>query len=289
MANAAEEMFNKLAALMQQQTEETQKERQEAAAREARMQELLEKAITSKTEEPKTTKIPANATPAPMLSHGVSLREFTVWRQKLEDYMLLTGIHKAPNKEQKAVLRSLLDDEWFRIARFAIGIDMENEEEEIEEIIDQMQSYLRNQRNVVLDRKEFYMRNQQNDEKFDDYFISLQEIAGFCDFCTHCIDEQYRDRIVTGIQDEDTVKNLLAEKKLTLEIAVGICRANENASNDTEKLQGSSNIDRIAKYERQGRNSSQYSKAKYTNSQNKPQATSYQTRFQMQFLWRQLA
>ena len=114
-----------------------------------------------------------------------------------------------------------------------------------------MQKHLRSQRNVVLDRKKFYSRNQQCDEKFDEYYIALQEIAAFCDFCPQCINQQYRDRIVTGIQQEETVKELLSEKALTLEKAVAICRANENASNDTENLQATaSGINRIAQYKK---------------------------------------
>ena len=60
-----------------------------------------------------------------------------------------------------------------------------------------------------------------------------------------------RDRIVTGISNEETVKALLSEKKLTLEKAVTLCRANENAQNDTENLGATaSGIHRVAKYKK---------------------------------------
>ena len=62
-----------------------------------------------------------------MLLHNASLREFTTWKQKFYDYSLLTGISKVPNNQQKAVLRSLLDDEWFRVTKFALNINMEAE------------------------------------------------------------------------------------------------------------------------------------------------------------------
>ena len=106
----------------------------------------------------------------------------------------------------------------------------------VDTIIDRMQEHLRSQRNIVLDRKEFYTRNQQADEPFDDYYIALQEIAAFCEFCTECSDQQFRDRLVTGIRDEETVKQLLTEKQLTLEKTITICRAKENANKDSENL-----------------------------------------------------
>ena len=46
--------------------------------------------------------------------------------------------------------------------------------------------------------------------------MTLQEIAAFCDFCETCLADQYRDRIMTGISDEETLRELLTEKELTL-------------------------------------------------------------------------
>ena len=251
-----EELLRTMATLLEQQQTTMATEREEAKKREENMQKMLEKALGAPNPKDKSNgetnkKIPVNATPAPMLSHSASLREFSVWRQKLADYMLLTGINKTSNDRQKAVIRSLLDDEWVRITKFALDIDMDEDNVDVENILNGMQNHLRSQRNIVLDRKEFYMRNQQTDEKFDDYFITLQEIAGFCDFCENCLDEQYRDRIVTGVHDEETLKNLLSTKDLTLGKAVEICRANENAANNTENLQSTSeSINRIAKYKK---------------------------------------
>ena len=267
-----EEAIAKLTELMQAQSARMDEERRASIEREERMQTLLENALDKVPKVPVPAveeshgknKIPTNATPAPMLLHNASLREFTTWKQKFNDYRLLTGISKVPNNQQKAVLRSLLDDEWFRVTKFALAINMESEDTTVETIIEQMQQHLRSQRNVVLDRKEFYMRNQQQDEKFDDYFIALQEIAGFCDFCKHCLNQQYRDRIVTGVQNEETVKDLLSTKDLTLDKAVALCRANENANQDTEKLQATaSGINRVSRYQNQ--KPKQYAMSDYEN------------------------
>ena len=171
---STEELLAQMAELMKQQTERMNEEREEASKREQRLQTLLENAMKKEPtgNENQKPKIPSNATPAPMLSSNATLREFATWTQKYHDYSLLTGIHKAPNNQQKAVLRSLLDDEWFRVAKFALGIEMGNEETTVDTIIEKMQAHLRSQRNIVLDRKEFYSRNQQAGERFDDYYIA---------------------------------------------------------------------------------------------------------------------
>ena len=185
-------------------------------------------------------KKPTNPSPAPRLNGNCSLREFSSWKTKWADYCLLNSIDKLEPGEQKAVFRALLDDEWLRILQFVLQIKLGDESSTTDEIITAMQEYLRSQRNIVLDRKDFYLRNQQHGESFDDYYMTLQEIAAFCDFCQICAADQYRDRIMTGISDEETLRQLLTEKELTLEKAVSICRARENANKDNEALQDSS-------------------------------------------------
>ena len=137
-------VITRLTALIQQQAEAMETERKESTKREERMQALLENAIhklpnideNASTRPPQSaTKIPSNATPAPHLSHNASLREFVTWKQKFNDYILLTGVDKASNNRQKAVLRSLLDDEWFRVTKFALNIDMELEATSVDAVI----------------------------------------------------------------------------------------------------------------------------------------------------------
>ena len=74
------------------------------------------------------------------------------------------------------MFRALLDDEWLRILQFVLQTKLDDNSTSIDEVINEMQTYLRSQRNVVLDRKEFYSRNQQNGESFDDYYMIVSEI-----------------------------------------------------------------------------------------------------------------
>ena len=57
-------------------------------------------------------RLPASATPAPHLSSSASLRDFAVWREKLNGYLLLTGASALPVTSQRAVLLSLVDEDW---------------------------------------------------------------------------------------------------------------------------------------------------------------------------------
>ena len=188
----------------------------------------------------------AMSTPAPRLHEGASLREFTAWREKFNGYALLTGLTSHPQVTQTAALTSLLDDQWTRTLRHGLDVDINSSDTKT--ILDSMERHLRGQRNIILDRREFYRRQQDGGESFDDYLVALREIAQFCDFCSHCSDLQLRDRIVTGIRDEETLRALLSENDLTLQTTISICRARENAEQNSTAI--SSRIQPVSAYRR---------------------------------------
>ena len=57
----------------------------------------------------------------------------------------------------------------------------------------------------------------------------MKEIAAFCDFCTACVDERLRDRLVVGVRGDEARRRMLETAGLTLQTAADICRAAENA------------------------------------------------------------
>ena len=182
-----------------------------------------------------TVRLPASATPAPHLSSSASLREFTVWAEKLRGYMMLTGASDLPVEGQRAVLLSLLDEDWHRVIRF--GLDLADSAS-LEAIVTAMEGHLRNMRNVLVDRRDFYARVQEPGECFDDFLCGVKELASFCAFCEHCVETQIRDRVVCGARDEEAVRRMLEDPELTLKRAVDICRANENARATCDDLRG---------------------------------------------------
>ncbi|KAF0290059.1 hypothetical protein FJT64_011716 [Amphibalanus amphitrite] len=95
-----------------------------------------------------------------------SLREFTVWTEKVKGYFLLTGAGELHVKGQRAALLSLLDEDWHRVIRF--GLDL-TEDATPDTVMNAMEGHLRKQRNVLVDRREFYGRVQEPGERFDEF------------------------------------------------------------------------------------------------------------------------
>ena len=248
----SEEQVARLAELLAKQLEDS-------AKREERLTALMERMCTP-AEAPGNVPTPSPIVRGPIakvpipheLPSSISLREFDAWRHKLQNHATSQRWSLLPVSEQRSALLAFLSDDWSRIIRYQLAV---SSEADLTAMLDAMQKYLREQRNVVLDRREFDLRRQEPGETFDDFVCALREIAGFCDFCETCVDIRLRDRIISGIRDEETLKRLLEINDISLEKTIDICRACENASRSTADLRGgsTSSLQKMSQYKRDQR------------------------------------
>lgn len=97
-------------------------------------------------------------------------------------------------------------------------------------IVTAIQRYVEGQINESVERRNFHRCVQQPGETFDDFLVSLRELAKTCNFCSNqCTQKNIRDQIIEGLLDGDTIEDLLKEKDLTLDTTVTKCRAQEAA------------------------------------------------------------
>ena len=195
-----------------------------------------------------TVRLPASATPPPYLTSSASLRDFAVWREKLNGYMLLTGASALPIASQRAALLSLVDEDWHRVLRYGLRVAADAD---LSDVVDAMEKHLRKQRSVLVDRRAFYAHVQEDGENFEDFLCTVKELAAFCDLCTQCFDSRLRDKVVCGLRDEDTVKRLLEDPDLDLQKTIDICRASENARSTCADIRApASSVNRLSAYRR---------------------------------------
>ena len=125
------------------------------------------------------------------------------------------------------------------VLQIAIGIDSD-EDISVATIFDQIQEYVRAKRNVTLDRVALEERKQEECETFDQFYISLREIANNADLCKICIDDRLTTRIMSGIRDPETRRKLLAyTHPPSLQTTIDICRSEESALKDEHTLANS--------------------------------------------------
>ena len=97
-------------------------------------------------------------------------------------------------------------------------------------IIEALQAYIDGHLNETVERRNFRCRKQQAGETFNDYLISLRDLAKTCRFCSDsCIEKNIWDQLIEGISDSDTVEDLLQENNLNLTRAIAICCSKEAA------------------------------------------------------------
>ena len=92
-----------------------------------------------------------------------------------------------------------------------------------------MTEYFEPQRNIIYERYLFNSATQRSENKIDQFVNELRKLASTCEYGT-LSDELIRDRIVIGISDSSMRARLLRERDLTLNKAIDMCRASEQAT-----------------------------------------------------------
>ncbi|CAC5396265.1 unnamed protein product [Mytilus coruscus] len=111
----------------------------------------------------------------------------------------------------------------------------ENEADKLEVLLKKFEDYCIPKKNVTVIRNRFNTRVQNSSESIDQYLTDMKLIAKNCEF-EHLKDGLIRDRIVCGTNSSRVKERLLREDGLTLDKAVGICRADEESRKQMKTL-----------------------------------------------------
>ena len=161
--------------------------------------------------------------------------DFSAWKAQWEAYMNLSGLDKEPQNKQVQALTLCLSRETLTIVD-NLGLTKANRGK-VESIVEAMQRYVEGHINESVERRNFRRRVQQPGEMFDDFLVSLRELAKTCNFCSdECTQKNIRDQIIEGLIDGNTVEDLLQQKDLTLEAAITKCQAQEAAKRQRAEM-----------------------------------------------------
>ncbi|XP_065190896.1 uncharacterized protein K02A2.6-like [Sycon ciliatum] len=234
---------------------------QASALRDQQFQTLMERmsnqTSTSSTTPPAPKSVSAER---PVLLSTATMAEFTAWEEAWRDYAQCQCLASHDRHTRMSAFRQALDEDLRRFIRE--GIIAFPEDADIADAIPVLQQYIRRQRNPLLDRIEFYKRRQQRGESFDSFYTALRELFHACDFsgcsvCHNCNqamcnpckagllkfnNDILRDRIVTGVFEDDVRHKLLALQNLDLEATVKLCRAEEAACQTSSGIPSSGHV-----------------------------------------------
>ena len=177
--------------------------------------------------------------PPPLSFEGNISENWRYFKQKWGHYVILTKLSQQSREYQVALLLHTLGDEALRVYN---GFQFTTPEEDrtIAEITAQFDTFAVGEVNETYERFIFNKRDQKDGESFESFLAAIRNLVRTCNYCDNCVNSIVRDRIVLGIQAPDTQQSLLREIKLDLDKCVSICKASENATEQSKLLRAES-------------------------------------------------
>ena len=167
--------------------------------------------------------------PKPLDVDGDRADNWKIWKQRWDNYCIITGLLDQPEDYKCAMLLHSIGIEAMRIfngLKFSDGEDRNN----MADVIKKFDQHFLGQTQEFFERFQFNRRNQESGESIDEYVSVLRNMAKTCGFCDCMRELLIMDRILLGILDDKTREELLSTHDLTLGKALEICRAREAAT-----------------------------------------------------------
>ena len=152
--------------------------------------------------------------------------DFKAWKSQWQAYLSLSGLAEQDAAKQVQALTLCFSRETVTIVE-NLGLS-DHQRGDVTAVVSAIQRYVEGHINESVERRTFRRRVQQPGETFNDFLVSLRELAKTCNFCSaDCTQKNIRDQIIEGLLDGDAIEHLLQEKDLTLDKAISTCRAQE--------------------------------------------------------------
>ncbi|ELU06507.1 hypothetical protein CAPTEDRAFT_195620 [Capitella teleta] len=134
-----------------------------------------------------------------------------IFRQKWENYAIITKVANQEMQYQVALLLHTVGDQALRIYN-GFQFTTPDDQRTTKEIIEAFEKFAIGSVNVAYERFIFNKREQGEGEPFDAYLTQLRTLIKTCDYCETCVDSILRDKIIIGVRDAETQKHLLKER-----------------------------------------------------------------------------
>lgn len=165
-----------------------------------------------------------------------------VWKQMWSNYMVIAKLDSQPPEYKVALFLHCIGVEALKIFN-GFQFDSPEDRNDMAKIIEKFDQFTIGELNETFERYTFNSRNQQENESIDVYVTALRTLAKTCNFCDCMHDSIIRDRIVLGIQDKQTRKRLLQERKLTLKSCIDLCKSSEATNAQLKTISGAQNAE----------------------------------------------
>ena len=166
------------------------------------------------------------------LTHGNIAENWRIFKQAFKIYTIASGLDEKSEKVQSSTLLHVIGHEaiellnTFKWDACDKDCDSKNDFHSVSCMLGKFDAYFSPKKNVTIERHIFFSRNQSEGEQFDVFLTDLKLKAKTCEF-ENLKESLIKDKIVSGIRNDQLRSRLLRENDLTLKRAEEICRAAE--------------------------------------------------------------
>ncbi|UYV76016.1 K02A2.6-like [Cordylochernes scorpioides] len=171
--------------------------------------------------------------PEPVNFRGNIEENWRYFKSHWRNFSIATGLDNKEDKLKVATLLSIIGKEAYNIFEH---LDLSDEQRNnSDEIINALTQHFTPKINIIYERSIFNQTNQETNESIEQYICRLRKLSSTCNYGA-MTEEMIRDRLVLGIIDKQTKRQLISDPQLTLQKAIDVCKANESANKQIENL-----------------------------------------------------
>ncbi|UYV74356.1 K02A2.6-like [Cordylochernes scorpioides] len=171
--------------------------------------------------------------PEPVNFRGNIEENWRYFKSHWRNFSIATGLDNKEDKLKVATLLSIIGKEAYNIFEH---LDLSDEQRNnSDEIINALTQHFTPKINIIYERSILNQTNQETNESIEQYICRLRKLSSTCNYGA-MTEEMIRDRLVLGIIDKQTKRQLISDPQLTLQKAIDVCKANESANKQIENL-----------------------------------------------------
>ncbi len=158
--------------------------------------------------------------------------EWQQYEERLGHFFLANGIETAEKK--RAVLLTVIGPATYKLLSNLIAPKKPGDES-YAVLVKKLEDHFNPAPSEIVQRFKFNSRSRKPGESVSTYVAELRAIAAFCNF-GETLEAMLRDRIVCGVNDSAIQRRLLAETKLTFQLAFDLAKGLETAARNVREL-----------------------------------------------------
>ncbi len=165
---------------------------------------------------------------------GFETEDITEWLERLDQWFIANGLEE-DNAKRRAILLSNIGARGYKLLRCLS--QNKPQEKTYAQLKELLLEHINPPPNVISQRFLFHRRERRTGETVKTYVAELRKLSEHCNFGER-LEEDLRDKFVSGLGDPVVQQKLLAIKDLTFKVAVETAVAMEAAVINARQIHG---------------------------------------------------